>query len=272
MAEPDARILAAVHDLIVETLRDVPQRPVVIGLCGTQASGKSTLARALEAKLSGEGIATATLSLDDLYLTHAERAELARTVHPLLATRGVPGTHDIALGLSVIAALRAGEPVALPRFDKGRDDRAPRGDWPNAPQDCAVLLFEGWCVGATPQEEAALAEPVNALERDEDAGGQWRAYANAQLAGDYQRLFGTIDRLVLLAAPGFEAVFDWRMQQEQELVGRPGARVMDAAGLARFISHYERLTRHILHEMPARADLLIEIDRDRAPLSISRRS
>jgi D-glycerate 3-kinase len=43
---------------------------------------------------------------------------------------------------------------------------------------------------------------------------------------------------------------------------------MDAAGLARFIQHYERLTRHILAEMPGRADLVVELARDRSPRAI----
>jgi D-glycerate 3-kinase len=32
-----------------------------------------------------------------------------------------------------------------------------------------------------------------------------------------------------------------------------------------FISHYERLTRHILNEMPARADVLVALDASRQP-------
>ena len=272
MPEPDAAITAAMLDIIVEARRGQMNRPVVIGLCGAQGSGKSTLARAIAARLSEKRIATATLSLDDLYLTRAARAERARAVHPLFVTRGVPGTHDVDLGHSVIAALKEGEVAALPRFDKGRDDRMPRSAWPLAPSGCEVLLFEGWCVGARAQEAAALVQPVNSLECAEDPDGVWRAYANAQLAGPYQRLFAELDSLALLAAPGFDTVFDWRMQQEQDLVGQSGARVMNAPEIARFISHYERLTRHILAEMPARADLVIQLDRERRPRAISRRS
>ena len=130
-----------------------------------------------------------------------------------------------------------------------------------------VLLFEGWCVGARPQPAQALLAPVNALEEAEDPQGIWRRYANEALAGDYQRLFARIDALTLLAAPGFEVVFDWRMQQERQLresAGTGASAVMDEAGVARFIQHYERLTRHILAEMPGRADLTVRLDRNRA--------
>lgn len=239
----------------------------VVGICGPQGSGKSTLTAALAHLLEARGLKVAVLSIDDLYLTRAERRALAREVHPLLATRGVPGTHDVELGVAVLEALgRPGE-VVLPRFDKAADDRAPGGTAVEGPVD--VILFEGWCVGARPQGEADLAAPVNALEREEDAGGAWRASVNAALAGPYRRLFTPIGYQVLLQAPGFEAVLAWRGEQEAKLrarlasQGQDMARAMDDAGVARFIAHYERLTRWILAEMPARADLVLKMDADR---------
>jgi D-glycerate 3-kinase len=242
---------------------------VVLGICGAQGSGKSTLARAVERDALARGIAAATLSLDDLYLTRDQREALARHVHPLLRTRGVPGTHDMGLGMSTFDGLDRGEATLLPRFDKARDDRGEPGC---APAGCELLIFEGWCVGARPQPPSALRAPVNALEADEDADGRWRIYVNDMLAGRYRALFARIDVQVLLAAPSFDVVFDWRLQQEnelRELVGPGAPGLMDPAGVARFIQHYERLTRHILDEMPARADVLVRLGEDRAPLSIS---
>jgi len=249
------------------------RRPVVIGICGAQGSGKSTLARALEDRCGKEGLASAVLSLDDLYLTHAERQALARDVHPLLATRGVPGTHDIALGLDVLDALENGSPVALPRFDKARDDPVPERDWPVVAPGCQVLVLEGWCLGAFPQRTSDLADPVNALEAEEDADGRWRRWVNDMLGDSYQRLFARIDRLVLLAAPGFEVVHRWRSEQERDLAVQAGPEdtVMDEAEIARFIAHYERITRVILAEMPGRADLVIRLDEARHPLEIAAR-
>jgi D-glycerate 3-kinase len=248
-------------------------KPFVLGLCGAQGSGKTTLAGAIVEVAAARGISAAVLSLDDLYLTRDEREALAREVHPLLRTRGVPGTHDVALGLGVLDELARGEAAALPRFDKADDDRLPSTQWDRAPTDCALLVFEGWCVGARPQREEALARPINRLEAEEDPDGRWRAYANTMLAGSYQRLFARIDALMLLAAPSFEVVFDWRLEQEEELRERAGPdapAVMDAAAVERFISHYERLTRHILADMPARADVLVQLDEIRTPLAITR--
>lgn len=245
------------------------KRPLVLGICGAQGSGKSTLAGQLEERLTRRGLRTASLSLDDLYLGRAARRDLASSIHPLFATRGVPGTHDVALGLSVISALREGEAVALPRFDKASDEPLAQTAWPLSPKRTDVLIFEGWCVGARPQDDAALVRPVNRLEREEDAEGRWRNAVNDYLSGPYQLLFAQIDRLVLLAAPGFEVVEGWRRQQEHDLrrklsaEGRDPDVAMTDMQIARFIGHYERITRHVLGSMPAYADLTITLDASR---------
>lgn len=254
----------------IERWRAGHSRLFVLGVCGAQGSGKSTLVTALAARLAAAGVAVAELSLDDLYLTRAARQDLARTVHPLLATRGVPGTHDVGLGLATLDALKRGAAAPLPRFDKARDDRAPLADWPSAPERTQVLLLEGWCVGARPQDPAALVDPVNDLEAAEDPQAVWRGYANAALGGDYQRMFAAIDRLVLLAAPDWDVVARWREQQEAELRAKGGgAGVMSPAAVQRFIQHYERLTRHILSEMPLRADLTVRLGRAREVLALT---
>lgn len=247
---------------------------LVVGICGPQGSGKSTLAGLVARLLAGRGLKTAVLSIDDLYLTRAERARLAREVHPLLATRGVPGTHDPALGLSTLDAL--GRPGAhpLPRFDKAADDRAPEADWPRVEGPVDVVLLEGWCVGARPQPPEALAAPVNALERDEDPDGAWRGFANAALAGPYAALFARLDRLVLLTAPDFAVVRAWRGEQEARLrqrlaaQGRDPGLAMDDGALDRFVAHYERLTRWIAEDLPGAADLVIRLDAARRPLAV----
>ncbi len=254
---------------IRRAIERTPARTVVFGLSGAQGSGKTTLAAASAAALRREGLTVAVLSLDDLYLRLAERKALAR-VHPLLRHRGPPGTHDVALGVAVLDGLTRGGMVRLPRFDKALDDRRAAGDWVEAAGRVDLVLFEGWCVGARPQAAEALAAPVNALERDEDGAGAWRRFVNASLAGAYQTLFARLDGLALLAAPSFSTVAAWRGQQEQALrrdlarQGRSTARCMSEAQIGRFVQLYQRLTEHILAEMPARADLVIRLDADRA--------
>lgn len=244
--------------------------PLVVGVCGSQGSGKSTVCKTLTTRFTQSGLRVANLSLDDLYLPLADRVKLAKQVHPLLRTRGVPGTHDTRLGVHTLQALAHGGQVPLPRFDKAIDDRRPKADWDSLEGPAQLVLFEGWCVGARPQTLEVLDHPVNALEANEDVDGRWRRYVNDALASEYQRLFAKIDLLVLLAAPSFDVVLKWRTQQEHELRAQTQAKkqadssgVMSDAALVRFIQHYERLTRHILIEMPGRADLVIHLSPDR---------
>jgi len=241
----------------------------VLGINGAQGTGKTTLSRFLSAFLrSHYELSVAELSIDDIYLTRAERTDLARRVHPLLATRGVPGTHDIDLGHAIIdtlCTLRDGESVALPRFDKSVDDRRPAGDWPEVTGPIDLVVFEGWCVGSTAQSASELAVPVNRLEADEDTDCAWRAYVNEQLVTTYRQLFNKIDALVFLEAPGFDAIHRWRLDQEHKLaasVGVDGSELMDEAGLTRFIRHYERITRHNLATLPASAGVVMTLDDD----------
>jgi D-glycerate 3-kinase len=242
--------------------------PLLVGLCGSQGSGKSTMAAFLRALLEAQRLPTAILSIDDLYLDLPERVALAETVHPLLRTRGVPGTHDVALGIDVIERLFSAEPgatTAIPCFDKASDSRAPEAAWERFIGPARIVILEGWCIGATPQAEAELADPVNALEASEDADGRWRAYVNAALAGPYRDLFARIDLHVFLRAPSFDCVFEWRRLQEDKLrarTGGNGAGLMDDAALARFIMHYERITRHLLRTMPQSADIVLSLGAD----------
>ena len=244
----------------------VDKQPVLIGINGAQGSGKTTLCRFLKVLLVEHNLRSVTVSLDDLYLTRAERRALAADVHPLFATRGVPGTHDIALGEAILDDLLAGRTAALPRFDKAADDRAEMRRLVEPPID--VVLLEGWCVGAVPQTAEALREPVNRLEADEDHDGVWRGEVNRRLATDYAALFARIDLLVALEVESFEAVYRNRKLQEDKLAAAnpSGVAIMDDTALDRFLMHYERLTRWMLEEVPARADVLVKIGSDQRPL------
>ncbi|MEI6485696.1 MAG: kinase [Sphingomonadales bacterium] len=244
------------------------ERPLIVGISGAQGSGKSTISAALVQLLRDSGAVSARfgrdfsvgivqLSLDDVYLPAARRRALAARVHPLLATRGVPGTHDLPLLLDILARVRAGRPVALPRFDKRRDDRLPPQRWDRHDR-IDLLILEGWCVGARPQPASALLAPINALEAAADPDARWRTHANQALAGQYQRAWNQLDALAFLAAPDWETVPRWRAEQEAA-IGGP----MDAAALARFCAHYERLTRWQLVDTPRHAGLVLRLDAGR---------
>lgn len=253
-------------DALVDTLLTDLQPgaiPRVLGISGLQGTGKSTLAAQMVHTAEARGLRAAVLSLDDLYLGRDARRALARDVHPLLATRGPPGTHEVALGLSVFAAVRAGAQVRLPRFDKLGDRRLPEDGWPVV-RALDLLIFEGWCVGTSAEDADALVAAVNALERDEDPDGRWRRFCNDALARDYPALWNAIDRLLFLQPPGFGIVPEWRWQQEQALqAAEPGRTGMTRMQVERFVQHYERVSRQALRVLPARADVVVTLDAQR---------
>lgn len=242
--------------------------PLMVGVNGAQGAGKSTFCRLLQLVLEhGFGMRAVNLSIDDLYLTRAERADLAKRVHPLFATRGVPGTHDVALGMRLfddLAQLGAGQTLMIPQFDKATDDRRPRANWLPVEGPIDLILFEGWCVGTRPQPDDTLDQPINRLERDEDPTGVWRRTVNHQLETVYRELFERLDLLIMLKVPGMQSVLQWRGKQERKLAAAHSdemlQRIMDSSALERFIMHYERLTRATLAEMPDRADLVLTLN------------
>ena len=257
-------------------------KTLIIGINGSQGSGKSTLAEYLALLLRGKyHLKTVVLSIDDFYLTLQQRKSLSKSVHPLMATRGVPGTHDVELAIKVIQGLSEGKSCTeIPRFDKSVDDRYPEEKWDTIFPPTDIIIFEGWCVGADSQSAEELLKPVNSLEKDEDCDGTWRNYVNQQLAGRYQDLFKLVNTWIMLKAPSFDCVYQWRLEQETKLrrsLPEPASttentKVMDESGVKRFIQYYQRITEHLLNSLPDKVDILFELDQERKILSLQQKN
>ncbi|MFW2371794.1 MAG: hypothetical protein ACN4GM_01635 [Gammaproteobacteria bacterium] len=252
-------------------IKQQKDKALIVGINGAQGSGKSTLTRILAAILEqGFDKKVISFSIDDFYLARDRRAELAGDVHPLFKTRGVPGTHDSALGISVLKQLLQGNgsELVIPVFDKSIDDRMPESSWTRVKSDADIVIFEGWCVGSVAEEQQALVSPVNELEAMEDEGAVWRRYVNHQLQSEYAEWFSFIDILVMLKIPDFNKVYEWRLLQEQKLIASLADdqnrkdKTMSEPEINRFIMHYERISRHTLNEMPARADVVMQLRDD----------
>ena len=242
------------------------QQSRVYAITGLQGCGKSTLAGQIAALAKARGLSVVVLSIDDFYLGRRERLHLGHHVHPLLATRGPPGTHDVALACATLDALKAGKQTTLPHFDKIADRRLPPSRWTLVTKTCDLIVFEGWFLKVPPQPSDALREPINALERDADPTADWRSYCNHALA-TYAPLWSRIDRMLLLQAPGFEVVPDWRWQQEVALQAeQPRRHAMNREAVNRFVLFFERVSRQALHMLPAIAERTIRIDAARKPL------
>ena len=240
--------------------------PLVVGLNGAQGSGKSTLACLIQLALDKFwGKKAAILSLDDFYLPKEARQDLARSVHPLCATRGVPGTHDCRLLLQVMSRLLvAGDTskTAIPRFSKLADDRVYPADWTIFEGRPDVILFEGWCVGLPADRVPPWRSPINALEKEADPNGDWWRWSVASLAESYTAPWKMLDLLVVIELPDLDTVIASRLRQEEGLEPEQGglARRMNAAEVERFVQHFERYTRAMCDAMPPLADIVVRRD------------
>lgn len=258
------------RDFVATVLDDaLAQNGRMYAIAGLQGSGKSTLAAQMVALAKTRGLRALALSIDDFYLGRRERQRLGGAVHPLCATRGPPGTHDVGLACRVLDALAAGQPARLPRFDKIADRRLPPSCCPTA-RDIGLVVFEGWFLKVPEQRENELVEPLNPLERDEDPDGAWRHWANTALREDYPPLWARLPKLLFLHGPSFERVRDWRWQQECTLqAAHPRRQAMTRPQVLRFVQFFERVSRQALRTLPAIADATMRLDDQRTPLQRS---
>lgn len=252
------------YPLAVGLLNSKQQGPLLVSINGAQGTGKSTLTNFLKVILESlSSKPAAAFSIDDFYLTRSERLQLAKKIHPLFKTRGVPGTHDLDLMKSVLNELLNGNSTQIPVFNKAIDDRKQAEDWQSITEPVDFILFEGWCVLSPPQQAEELVEPINQLEKEEDPNTEWRRYANLKLTEYQQQLFSLTDISIMLQPPDFEHVYEWRTLQEDKLRESNLSdkhQLMDADGLKRFIQHYERISRHTLAQLPAQVDYLLPVD------------
>lgn len=245
----------------------IPAYPAVIGISGAQGSGKSTLAALLVAHFCRLGIRAAAVSLDDYYVSGAQRAWLASRVHPLLRQRGVPGTHDIQAAIKDAEAVLAGKPVALPCFDKALDEPVAKRPL----QQLDLLVVEGWCLGLKPQNETELAQPVNDVEKELDPHCQLRLFVNQQLGAFYQDFWQLLTPMIWLQAPDWPQICRWRAQQEEELRAKTGKGMNDTE-LQLFMASFERLTCASFTQLASAADLQLRLNDNHQVIAVTQRS
>ena len=236
----------------------------IIGLTGGQGSGKSTISNILKILLKeAYGLNTITFSIDDFYKTYKERKKMSEKVSPLFLTRGVPGTHDTNLLFTCLKKIKESNfsKILIPKFDKSIDDRLPKKKWQKVEKKQDIVIFEGWCVGATPQKKKDLIAPINILEKEKDKKRTWRNYVNKELKNRYEKIFKLIDLMIFLKIPSFEYVYEWRLLQEKKLrVTSKGKKTMTDKQVKNFIMFYERITRHMLKNFSKKAKFIINID------------
>ena len=236
----------------------------IIGLAGGQGAGKSTITQIIKLILEKKyNLNIVYFSIDDFYKTLSERIKLSKKTHHLFRTRGVPGTHDIKLLKKTFLSLNKKnfKPFSIPRFDKSKDERFPKKKWQKIKKQPQVIIFEGWCVGAKPQEKKYLKKPINILEKNYDKNLKWRLEVNYRLKNDYAEIFNKIDKLIFLKVPNFKCVYKWRLLQEKKLqLTSKGKKIMSSTQIKEFIMYYERITKQMLVDLTKKAHAVLYLD------------
>ena len=237
----------------------------IIGLSGGQGAGKSTITQVLKLILEIKyNLSVVCFSIDDFYKTLSERTSLEKNVNKLFKTRGVPGTHDTSLIKKVFFDLtkKNFKSVLIPRFDKSKDDRFPKKYWQKIKKQPRIIIFEGWCVGARPQQNMDLLKPINILEKKKDLNLKWRSRVNKELKNEYKKIFSKINIMIFLKVPSFDCVYEWRLLQEKKLqLTSSSKKTMSPLKVREFIMYYERITMQMLKDLPNKAHVVLFLDK-----------
>lgn len=252
------------HKARVAERGDSP-RPFILGFCCPQGGGKTTMTNFVQKLLSVAGMTSQVASLDDFYVTNAEQRMIAtkNADNRLLQFRGMPGTHDLPFLNRTLDALRKGEEVSIPRYDKtaygGRGDRAPRDQWKHlGGGQVDVVLLEGWCLGFEPV-------PVENLI-DEDL-----LTVNDALCL-FVSVYTRLDGIFVIEIEDMDWVYEWRLQAERatRAAGKPALtdeQVTDFVN--RFMPAYKQYSQLLYNRrtpLCPKHELHIAINKERRPI------
>ena len=240
-------------------------RPYFVGLAGGQGTGKTTISSLIRIILTKYfKLNVFRISIDDFYKTRKERINLSKRVHPMLFTRGVPGTHDINMMLNFFRKSKSKKfkRLKLPTFNKAIDDRYNKKKWYDLKKRPDVIIFEGWCVGAKSEKNTTLNKAINSLERAKDQRKIWRKHVNHQLKSKYKNLYSQLNCLIYLKAKNFSVLQKWRLKQERKLwvKSKVKSKIMSRRDVLNFMQTYQRITQNMFRNMPKYASVIFNLN------------
>ena len=243
------------------------KRPYFVGLAGGQGTGKTTISSLIRIILIKYfKLNVFRISIDDFYKTRKDRINLSKRVHPMLLTRGVPGTHDINMMLSFFkkAKSKKFKRLKLPTFNKAIDDRFNKKKWYDLKDKPDVIIFEGWCVGAKSEKNITLKKTINSMEKTKDRKQIWRKYVNYQLKSKYKNLYSQLNCLIYLKAKNFSLLQKWRLKQERKLwlksKSKLNLKIMSKRDVLNFMQTYQRITQNMFRYMPKYASIILNLN------------
>jgi len=243
------------------------KKPYFVGLAGGQGTGKTTTSSIIKIILEKYfKLKVFKISIDDFYKTRKERMTLSKKVHPMLLTRGVPGTHDINMMLDFFKKSKSKKfkQIKLPNFNKAIDDRFPKNKWNTINKRPDIIIFEGWCVGAKAEANKTLKKAINSMEKANDHKLVWRKYVNQQLKTKYKRLYSQLNCMIYLKAKNFSLLQKWRLKQEHKLwlktKKKGGHKIMTKGDVINFMQTYQRITQNMFKNMPKYASIILNLN------------
>ena len=241
--------------------------PYFVGLAGGQGTGKTTISSILKIILTKYfKLKVFKISVDDFYKTRKDRNLLSKRVHPMLLTRGVPGTHDINLMLNFFKKIKSKKfkSLKVPSFNKAIDDRSNKKNWQSIKERPDIIIFEGWCVGAKPLSTNSLKRSINSMEKVKDPKLVWRKYVNQQLKSKYKNLYSQLNCLIYLKAKNFSLLQKWRLKQEHKLklknMKKSKNKIMNKEDIFNFMQTYQRITENMFKTMPKFASIVMHLN------------
>ena len=247
--------------------KSTKKRPFFVGLAGGQGTVKTTISSLIKIILTKYfKLKVFRISIDDFYKTRKERINLSKRVHPMLLTRGVPGTHDINMMLNFFkkAKSKKFKRLKLPTFNKAIDDRFSKKLWYDLKVRPDVVIFEGWCVGAKSEKNNTLKKTINSMEKAKDQKQIWRKYVNQQLKLKYKNLYSQLNCLIYLRAKNFSLLQKWRLKQERKLwiksKIKSNLKIMSRGDVINFMQTYQRITQNMFRHMPKYASIIFNLN------------
>ena len=239
-------------------------------ISGSQGCGKTTLLKLIKNNFKNfYNIDPLCISLDDYYLTKKQRNDLSKRIHPLLQTRGVPGTHATEKITKTLQLFdKKKYPIRIPKFDKLNDDRLPFSQIITSKKN--MIFLEGWCCGCPPLLDSFLQKNLNKIEKA-DSEYIWRKYYNKKLKKEYKLIFNHFEYLIYFKIPSFDCVLKWRIKQEKRLKlnKKKNINYMNKIEIKDFISYYEKITTWMMKNTLSKSDLTIKINKNQKIQSIS---
>ena len=253
-------------------------KPYFVGLAGGQGTGKTTISSIVAIILRKYFKKNVfKISIDDFYKTRRERKNLSKKIHPMLMTRGVPGTHDVQIMLDFFKKAKSKnfKKMKLPSFNKALDERHSIKNWYKINLKPDVIIFEGWCVGARPETNKTLKKPINFLEKANDEKLIWRKYVNQQLKTKYKKLYSQLNCMIYLKAKNFSLLQKWRLKQEHKLwlktKKKSSHKIMSKGDVINFMQTYQRITQNMLKYAPKYSSIILNLNRNHQIKSVKYR-